>query len=216
MYGNFKGLNDFTDRLRIGLEQLVLLIRIGAFRFTKEDKKELFWKAHLIADHDRRRSIHPQLFQTKKLDYQLPWLSSVAIEDAYDEIELLGFPLCSRFDLLKGQLPPSILAVDLPGHAGKRVTICGSVVTAKRVPLENGRNMYFATFLDGSGDVFDTVHFPDSVQKSFMAGREVYAVTGRVADELGYCSVTAEWIEMVERQGDPRYFGVGVPHKQIS
>jgi DNA polymerase-3 subunit alpha len=45
--GPFKDFEDFLDRVRIGVEQCTLLIRVGAFRFLGQSKKQLLWKAQL-------------------------------------------------------------------------------------------------------------------------------------------------------------------------
>lgn len=209
LHGPFKDLEDFNDRLDLGIEQLVLLIRIGAFRFTGRDKKQLLWNAHLIKGHGNTTDTMPRLFAFKRVDYRLPDLRSNAIEDAYDEIELLGFPLCSRFDLLENNPLADIPAGDIALHANKKIKLYGVVVTAKRVPLANGKNMFFGTFLDKNGDFFDTVHFPDSVARSFMTGKEVYGITGRVTAEMGHCSIIVELVELVPRKMDPRFSGNG-------
>ena len=46
--GPFAGLVDFTARVGISLEQLLILIRIGCFRYTGKSKPELLWEAHFI------------------------------------------------------------------------------------------------------------------------------------------------------------------------
>ena len=46
--GDYKNLEDFLQRVPIGLEQVIILIRINALRFTGKPKKELLWDAHLI------------------------------------------------------------------------------------------------------------------------------------------------------------------------
>ena len=204
LYGRFKSLEDFVERVPLGLEQLMLLIRIGALRFTGKDKKELLWRAHLMANHKKSNDA-PQLFYAQPLDYRLPDFRSSLIENAYDEMELLEFPLCSRFDLLESQLPQSILASQLKDHIGQTISICGVVVTTKRVPLSGGRNMYFGTFLDREGQFFDTVHFPDSASRSFMSGKEVYQVMGRVTEDMGLCSIITHQVKLLPKREDPRY-----------
>ena len=42
----------------------------------------------------------PSLFKAEKVNYQTPELSTTVLEDAFDQMELLGFPLCSPFFLL--------------------------------------------------------------------------------------------------------------------
>jgi DNA polymerase-3 subunit alpha len=104
--GPYRNLAQFMRRVPIGLEQLVLLIRIGAFRFTGLSKKELLWEAHahFQAGRTARNSGIGSLFEDDASDYQqelvLPELSpDNGIENAYDEIEILGFPLGSAFAL---------------------------------------------------------------------------------------------------------------------
>jgi len=46
--GPFTDLEDFIQRINPGMEQLILLIRIGAFRFTGKSKSQLLWEAHLL------------------------------------------------------------------------------------------------------------------------------------------------------------------------
>ena len=45
--GHFKSLDDFIDRVPISIEQISILIKINAFRFTGINKRELLWEAHL-------------------------------------------------------------------------------------------------------------------------------------------------------------------------
>ena len=62
--GEYKGLNDFVNRVRISLEQLIILIRAGAFRFTGKNKKELLWDAHYLLGHSKKTVPEKTLFDT--------------------------------------------------------------------------------------------------------------------------------------------------------
>ena len=46
-WGDFLNLSDFNDRIYTGIEQINILIRVGAFHFTGKSKKELLWEANL-------------------------------------------------------------------------------------------------------------------------------------------------------------------------
>jgi len=46
--GEFSGLEDFILRTGTTLEQLIILIRIGAFRFTGKTKAQQLWEAHML------------------------------------------------------------------------------------------------------------------------------------------------------------------------
>ena len=56
-FGAFSDLAELVQRLAPPLEQLAILIRIGAFRFTGKNKKELLWQAHLLLGHAPRKEV---------------------------------------------------------------------------------------------------------------------------------------------------------------
>ncbi|MEZ5001338.1 MAG: hypothetical protein R2727_12230 [Bacteroidales bacterium] len=51
--GEFRDMRDFVSRVRPGLEQLLLLIRCGAFRFTGKKKPDLLWEAQLMLNRQK-------------------------------------------------------------------------------------------------------------------------------------------------------------------
>ena len=104
--GRFRNLEQFLKRVRPGLEQAIILVRIGALRFTNRNKKELLWEVHVWYNGQSRREIpSDDLFSANETTGEgyaqeifLPELSPNSIlEDAYDELELLGFSLSSPF-----------------------------------------------------------------------------------------------------------------------
>ncbi|MGB5463219.1 MAG: DNA polymerase III subunit alpha, partial [Aureibaculum sp.] len=46
-HGVYESLDDFIDRVPISVEQISILIKINAFRFTGRNKRELLWEAHM-------------------------------------------------------------------------------------------------------------------------------------------------------------------------
>lgn len=99
--GVFISLDDFIDRVPISIEQISILIKINAFRFTGVNKRELLWEAHLKISKAVLQEHIMTLFKTERINYKTPQLSSTQLENAFDEIELLGFPLCNPFKLLE-------------------------------------------------------------------------------------------------------------------
>ncbi len=188
--GCYKNLYDFISRIPAGTEQLKILIRSGAFRFTGKTKKELMWEMHFLLANKVQKQKNNTLFDKHIKKYRLPPLNDHPLEDAYDEIELLGFPVTiSRFDMLKTGYRGNALATDLPKRAGKTVRMVGDLVSIKYVRTVKKELMHFGCFLDEEGRFFDTVHFPDSLKKYPFTGYGVYLIEGKVVEEFGYPSV---------------------------
>jgi DNA-directed DNA polymerase III PolC len=190
--GNYKGLDNFLRRMPgLGLEQLRILIRIGAFRFTKKTKQQLLWEAMLYFSSAKAKPVTTvDLFDTEPKDYPLPHLERNSMEDAFDEIEILGFPLCAPFALLKTNNYGDTTADQLPFKKGKQISIVGYLITTKDTStMKTREHMCFGTFYDANGLVFDSVHFPESARKFPFRGRGFYEMKGRVIEEFGVFTV---------------------------
>jgi DNA-directed DNA polymerase III PolC len=192
--GAFTSLNDFLDRVAISVEQITILIRINAFRFTGIDKKTLLWKAHFWINKSPKIS-QKQLFHTDVKDYDLPVFHSSPLDDAYDQIELLGFPLCSPFAMVREGLPESVMSKDLHKYVGEDVVQYGYLIATKNTRTSKGEIMHFGTFLDQEGQFIDTVHFPLVAARYRFTGKGVYKLCGKVNEEFGF--LTLEVTEMV-------------------
>jgi DNA polymerase-3 subunit alpha len=203
--GNYKSLDDFLHRIPLGLEQLRILIRIGAFRFIGKSKQRLLWEAMLFFSNAKSRKTPSHLFDTEPKEYPLPVLTRNETEDAFDELELLGFPLCDPFMLLATTERGSSVAHDLMKKVGNEVHIAGYVVTTKDARTRKNEAMYFGTFLDRHGEVFDTVHFPDVARKFPFRGRGFYGIRGKVVEDFGVAmiEVTAmEKLPMIHKRAE--------------
>ena len=204
--GEYKSLENFVKRVYIGLEQLIILIRIDAFRFTGKTKKILLWEAHMLLGQNTTPIHEKILFREPGKKFRLPGLEQSRIEDAYDEIELLGFPVSmSAFDLLKTPFRGEVIAEDMLKNKGKKVRMVGNLVTIKNVKTINREWMHFGTFLDSKGEFFDTVHFPRSLKDYPFRGHGVYLVLGKVEEEMGFPSLTVEKMAKLPVKEDPRY-----------
>ena len=203
--GSFTDLEDLIRRVNPGIEQLILLIRIGALRFTGKTKSQLLWEAHLLQKTNKPAPKNLRLFEVRGKQYQLPELEYNALEDAYDEIELLGFPLMmSYFDLLQTSFRGEVMACELDNKVGYVVRMVGLLVTIKYVKTIKGELMHFGTFTDASGEFFDTTHFPDSLKSYPFRGHGVYLILGKVVTEFGYASVEVKKLAKLGVKGDPR------------
>ena len=203
--GAFRGLEDFVSRMQIGLAQLVVLIRIGALRFVGKNKKQLLWAAHALVGKQRQKATASALFELPMKDYQLPDFSENVLEDAYDEMELLGFPVSvSPFDLLRTEYRGDVMTRQLSDYVGQSVRMVGHFIANKTVYTSRSQVMNFGTFIDVENRFFDTVHFPPSLQHSPFKGQGTYLLQGRVVEEFGFPSVEVERMAKLPIKSDPR------------
>ena len=193
--GCFTNLREFIKRIPISLEQLIILIRIGAFRFTGIGKKELLWDAHFLLGHNKKTKPEKTLFQANVKEFQLPALWKHRLEDAFDEMELLGLSILSPFELLKDELPSSLKACHLPQLIGQLVRIVGYLIHRKPTRTSNGKTMYFGTWIDLDGHWLDTVHFPPAAKTYPFRGPGCYCIEGIVVEEYGFLSVEVTQME---------------------
>ena len=147
----------------------------------------------------------PQLFRSPRINYQTPKLPHSILEDAFDEMELLGYPLCHPILLLRAEADPRLLAKDLEQYVGKTIRIRGYLVTVKNTRTSKGDRMYFGTFLDYQGDFIDTVHFPPVAKKYRFRGKGIYRIIGKVVEEFDCITLEVEFMELLPIVEDPRY-----------
>jgi DNA polymerase-3 subunit alpha len=203
--GTFQSLDDFIDRVPISIEQISILIKINAFRFTGINKRELLWEAHLKISKTVIQEHIITLFKTEKINYKTPQLTSTDLENAFDEIELLGFSLCNPFHLLKNPSPSNLRANHLLSFKNKTITIEGYLVTTKNTSTSNGKRMCFGTFLDREGNFIDTVHFPPVASKFPFRGKGIYTITGKVLEDFDCVNIEVSRMERETIIEDPRY-----------
>ena len=181
-HGPFADLEDFKARVPYHKEQLVLLIRGGAFSFTKKPKAELLW----------------QVFAPRHC-VEWPEFKTSPLQNAYDEIELYGFPVSlSWFDLLETKFRGELMACQMLQFVGRRFRMLGKLVTIKYVHTCKGDPMALGTFVDATGEPFDTVHFPQVFKSYPFQGDGVYLLLGMVTEEFGQPSLQVEKMAKME------------------
>ncbi|WP_044631831.1 DNA polymerase III subunit alpha [Neotamlana sedimentorum] len=203
--GIFKSLDHFIERVPISIEQISILIKINAFRFTGINKRELLWEAHLKISKTVIKDHVITLFKTQRINYKTPQLSSSGLEHAFDEMELLGFPLCNPFHLLQNPTNNPLRATHLIRLENKIITIEGYLVTVKNTRTANGKTMHFGTFLDYDGNFIDTVHFPPIASKHPFRGKGIYSITGKITVEFDCVTIEVSAMERSAIIEDPRY-----------
>ena len=152
--GPFTDLEDLLKRVPLHVEQARILIRVGALRFTGKSKPALLWELTLL---HRPASVRTDgdLFITKVEEPKLPDLHHYPLADAYDELELLGFPLRDPFTMVEyepaaqltmvgrdgrvmGKLPPDNAA---PGTCTVDPLGRQAVIAAREMPAHKGKRV---------------------------------------------------------------------------
>lgn len=203
--GLFSSIEDFINRTSMGIAGIQILIFIGAFRFTGKSKNELLIIARLILVNFKPENRNLLLLQEPIKEYKLPELSRSPFEDAFDELELLSFPVsCTPFDLLKTSFRGDVLVEDLLKNHKQKVRMLAYLISRKHVPTKKG-TMYFGTWIDAKGDYFDTAHFPDSLAQYPFLGGGCYLLSGIVEVDFHFPTVTIEKMAKMPFIPDPRY-----------
>ena len=228
--GPFVDLQDLLKRVPLHVEQARILIRVGALRFTGKSKPQLLWDLTLL-HKPARVTADGDLFITKVEEPTLPDLHHHPLADAYDELDLLGFPLCDPFALVEcgewslvngewaehGGPPftndhspvasshPFILKRDMEKHIGKQVQMLGYMIHVKTTTTSRGDYMSFGSFIDPAGDFWDSTQFPSVAARYPFRGRGVYRLIGVVEEEFGHCALRTISMEKLPWKADPRY-----------
>lgn len=205
-FGKFQSFEDFIDRVAISVDQLRLLLKINAFRFTGIDKHELLWKAYFKLNNTKNKPSQEVLFKAQHRDFSLPQFRQSQLVETYDQITLLGFSLDDNFKLLKNQMQASVKSRELKNYIGKEVLLYGDLITISTTRTSTNRYMYFGTFYDTEGNIFDTVHFPAVADKFPVRSKGIYRCFGKVVGELEYISIEVKWIKREEVIIDPRIY----------
>ena len=203
--GPYSDMNNFITRINPGLEQVILLIRTGAFRFTGKKKSVLLWEAHMMMNKTKPEPMR-HLFPAPARSFSLPDLEHDRLDDAYDEIELLSFPVSMTwFDMLETSFRGEISARDMISHIGKKVRMVGHLVTIKYIKTIKKEWMNFGCFIDAEDSFFDTTHFPQSLKKYPFKGSGTYLILGKVVEEFGFPSIEVEKLAKLPVKPDKRY-----------
>jgi len=203
--GQYKSMEDFIKRIPIGIETLQILIFIGAFRFCGIPKNELLLKARVLLGDFKPERRFETLFEEPVKEFKFPELKRNIFEDAFDEIEILSFPVsCTPFDLLQTKYRGTVMANELVQYHKKQVKMLAYLISRKHVPTKRG-TMYFGTWVDVNGNYFDTAHFPDCLEKYPFQGGGCYLLLGVVEVDFHFPTITITKMAKMPFIPDPRY-----------
>ncbi|GAB5399057.1 MAG: DNA polymerase III subunit alpha [Aureisphaera sp.] len=203
--GVFVSLDDFIERVPMSIEQMDVLIRIDALRSLGKDKRSFLWEAYMKENKSLSDDAQQRMFRLSGREFSLPSFEITDLENAFEQMELIGFPLYDPFILLEEPPHNHLTAKELPKFLNKTVTIYGYLVTIKNTSTSKGSRMNFGTFLDREGDWIDTVHFPPVAKKYPFRGKGIYKITGKVVEEFDFLTIEASKLERMNYIPDPRF-----------
>jgi DNA polymerase III subunit alpha len=194
--GAFRSLEDFLRRVSVECGEIEALIKCGAFDdICTMTRPEMLWRWNLLQAGEKRASLGATAY--KELAGAL--FAEPKLEDAIDAA-LQGIQTAEYTQEQKLRYEREILEVcvsghpldflprngevwsdELPGMRGKRVTLCGWMVTSRRVVTKSYQNMMFVTLEDQRG-VYEAVLFPQAYERYGRLVFETRAMraTGRV------------------------------------
>jgi DNA-directed DNA polymerase III PolC len=199
--GAFRSLEDFLQCVPVECDEIQALIKCGAFdqigdEVCRMTRPEMLWHwnllqankgAHASASAAMRagQGCMPALFsiakkagQTRMSVPQYTLEQKLQYEREILEVCVSGHPL----DFLPRN--GEVWSDELPRLRGKRVTLCGWVVTYRHVGTKSYRNMMFVTLEDQRG-VYEVVLFPDAYDRygGLVFETRTMRVTGRVEQD---------------------------------
>ena len=196
--GPFKGLIDFIIRLKPSFADITRLIKAGCFNNVENyNIPQLLYIANQVFT-SATKNIGPlfnyniyTLIQNSNIT--IPDLKSLPTEiKLLNEIKSFGsilseHPMIYYRKLLTEKV---IKAVEIPKFVGKKIKVCGILVTAKTVLTKDENLMQFISFEDETA-IFETVLFPQIYKKySFILEEQIpYILEGTVIQEFGVTSL---------------------------
>ena len=209
--GVFQSLEDFLSRVPVERDEIESLIKCGAFDEMNDEtctmtRPELLWRWNMLQaagrgaqpGAPRLRSGQGLVLPDKTERLFAEASATDAIGAALAEMQMPEYTLEQKLryereilEICVSGHPLDFLprngeawSDELPGLRGKRVTLCGWVVTYRHVGTKNYRNMMFVTLEDQRG-VYEVVLFPDAYDRygGLVFETRLMRVTGRVEQD---------------------------------
>jgi error-prone DNA polymerase len=205
--GAFRSMEDFVHRVPVECDEIESLIKCGALDEMNNEacamtRPEMLWRWNLLQAADKNSQTSAPRFhagqgivlpRTEALfaEANAPDAIGVALAEMQTPEYTLEQKLRYEREILEvcvsghplDFLPRNgeVWSNELAGLRGKRVTLCGWVVTYRHVGTKNYRNMMFVTLEDQRG-VYEVVLFPDAYDRygGLVFETRTMRVTGRV------------------------------------
>jgi error-prone DNA polymerase len=190
--GPFRSIEDFLRRVPVERDEIEALIKCGAFDEVNDEthnethkmtRPEMLWQWNLLQasgkgapPHSSRSSgiMPPEKMETLFAEATAPDAVGAVLAEMQMPEYTLEQKLRYEREILEvcvsghplDFLPRNgeVWSDELPSLLGKRVTLCGWLITYRHVGTKNYRNMMFVTLEDQRG-VYEVVLFPDAYDR---------------------------------------------------
>ncbi len=217
--GSFADLSDLLVKAKLNFDDVSYAIYAGALRSVSRSKGQLIIEAKRFFSHEPAKTKELQLFDMKPKAFSYELDEGDMFEDAFDEMEGLGYPVSvSPFNLLKTNYRGAVFASEFLQNKNKTVRMVGYLISIKDVPIKNkdGKTkMNFGTWIDVYGGYFDTVHFPASLKNHPFKGLGCYLLLGKITVDHDFPSVEIIKMEKLPMIPDPRYSEESRPDNHV-
>jgi len=197
-YGVFSSLKDCMSRLKIPQEQLVHLIRMGAFDFTGKPRPRLLWEAFCYAplsQSDPHQLFEPEIAEIPPLTIE-DWPKT---EYQYRELDYFGYPVTFDFFDLIPSIPPNRMSSQQMNTApSTTVLMIGYLCARKPIQTRTGKLLQFLTFRDPEG-VWDGVIFPGSGNNEPLRSQGPFACKGRIRKDFDVPTLEIQSYTLLEK-----------------
>lgn len=197
--GRFQNLVDFVERVQIGKQETVNLIKVGAFDAFGLNQPELI--ALLDGIYGRTQADSPRLFPREWIEFHPGLKDYPLVEKCLNELRLLGFMITGNIlDIL--DLHPasrnSVPAAELHRYKGRRVKVFGRPITQRTYLIRNGKFMQFLTLEDRT-ECMDIVFWPSVFERygEILHSSGPFEIWGKVTEDWGTYSLEADWVRAV-------------------
>ncbi len=197
----YTALSDLFYKVNISAKETESLISGGAFDFTGKTRPELMWEQETTFKTGGKLFAINAMPLLNPGPARQPILIDYEYEKKYwDEYKSLEiFIDCHPMKLLKQKLSnySFIDSGSLPARAGKRARVIGIMSAGRSAETKRNEKMMFITLEDEIG-ICEVTLFPAIYRKyrHLLKDYGTYIVEGRVENQYGALTITAERIEL--------------------
>jgi DNA polymerase III alpha subunit len=214
--GPFRSLEDFCQRVRPSIDEARHLVLCGAMDGLGPSRPAMLWQIDAAFGRlsgGRGEGDASPLFDAAAAPPEAPpplgeypTAQRMALEEAVLGLTAADHPLVAFESALAGRkLTP---AAELHRHIGRKVSVAGLPIAARRARTKRNEFMKFLSLEDCSG-VVEVVLFP-KVYQAFgdrLTGYGPFLVRGRVEDRHGAVTLAAEHVERLSGEGSKKVSG---------